>query len=123
MTIHAFEKEQERLLADPEIRAAWLEYLSRYPYQSVWFRSAGQFANQISIVNGKMAWTDVNLYKLFVEQCFTMLRDGGQCGIILPAGFYTDLGYIYPAQNSYRIVALLSSLRYLFGLSNESDSF
>jgi len=72
--------------------AAWLEYLSRYPHQSAYFRSARQFENQISIVNGKKAGTDINLYKLFTEQCYNLLRDGGQCGIVIPSGIYTDLG-------------------------------
>ena len=93
MTIHDFEREQAKLLKDPEIREAWLEYLSDFPHHSAWFRATPQFANQISIVNGKKAGTDINLYKLFVEQCFAKpLRNGGECGIILPTGLYTDLG-------------------------------
>ncbi|PSB13377.1 ATP-binding protein, partial [filamentous cyanobacterium Phorm 46] len=27
-----------------------------------------------------------------VEQCFNLLRDGGECGIVIPSGIYTDLG-------------------------------
>ena len=34
MSIHDFQDEQGKLLKDKEIRAAWLEYLSGYPYQS-----------------------------------------------------------------------------------------
>jgi hypothetical protein len=44
------------------------------------------------VVNGKKAGTDINLYKLFAEQCFNLLRDGGYCGIVIPSGIYTDLG-------------------------------
>jgi hypothetical protein len=92
MTIKEFEKEQAKLLKDPDIRKAWLEYLSGYPHLSAFFRSAEQYHNQISIINGKKAGTDINLYKLFTEQCFNLLRPGGYCGIVIPSGIYTDLG-------------------------------
>jgi len=92
MTIKEFEKEQAKLLKDPDIRAAWLKYLSGYPHVSAFFRSAAQYKNQISIVDGKKAGSDINLYKLFTEQCFNLLRSGGYCGIVIPSGIYTDLG-------------------------------
>src|SRR3712207_4348458 len=79
----AFEKEQAKLLRDPEVLAAWLEYLGSFPHVSGYYRSAKQYENQISIVNGKKAGSDINLYKLFLEQCFNLLRPHGRCGIIL----------------------------------------
>jgi hypothetical protein len=92
MSIKDFEKAQASLLKDPDIRAAWLKYLSEYPHVSAFYRSAPQYENQISIVNGKKAGSDTNLYKLFTEQCFNLLRAGGYCGIVIPSGIYTDLG-------------------------------
>ena len=92
MDIKSFEKEQKKLLQDAEISNAWLEYQSNFPHISAYYRSAEQYKNQISIVNGKKAGTDINLYKLFVEQCFNLLRRGGECGIVIPSGIYTDLG-------------------------------
>jgi hypothetical protein len=92
MTIKEFEKEQDKLLKDAEIRAAWLEYLSRFPHLSAWFRAAPQFRHQSAIVGGKKTGSDINLYKLFTEQCANLLRDGGECGIVIPSGIYTDLG-------------------------------
>jgi len=92
MTIKEFEKEQTKLLQNPEIRAAWLEYLSRFPHVSAWFRAAPQFRHQSAIVNGKKTGSDINLYKLFTEQCVNLLREGGECGIVIPSGIYTDLG-------------------------------
>jgi len=92
MDIKAFEQEQENLLKEPEIAGAWLKYQSQYPYVSAYYRSSEQYKNQISIVNGKKAGTDINLYKLFVEQCFNLLRPSGECGIVIPSGIYTDLG-------------------------------
>jgi hypothetical protein len=35
---------------------------------------------------------DVNLYKLFLEQAQTILRNGGRMGMIVPSGIYSDLG-------------------------------
>lgn len=92
MDIKSFEKEQKKLLQDIEVSNAWLEYQSNFPHISAYYRSAEQYKNQISIVNGKKAGTDINLYKLFVEQCFNLLRRGGECGIVIPSGIYTDLG-------------------------------
>lgn len=92
MNIIDFEKEQEKLLEDEEIRKEWLEYLSRFPYVSSYFRSSIQYKNQISLVNGKKAGSDTNLYKLFTEQCYNLLKKKGYCGIIIPTGIYTDLG-------------------------------
>ncbi|MBD2551869.1 hypothetical protein H6G51_01125 [Limnothrix sp. FACHB-708] len=92
MDIKAFEKEQKRLLQDPDIAQAWNEYQSQFPHVSAYFRSSEDYINQISIVNGKKAGTDINLYKLFLERCHHLLRDGGECGIVIPSGIYTDLG-------------------------------
>ncbi|AGX86694.1 type II restriction enzyme methyltransferase subunit [Candidatus Symbiobacter mobilis CR] len=92
MTIKEFEKEQAKLLKKSEIRAAWLEYLSRFPHVSAWYRVAPQFKSQSAIVGGKKTGSDINLYKLFTEQCANLLREGGDCGIVIPSGIYTDLG-------------------------------
>jgi len=92
MDIKAFEKEQAKLLENPEVATAWLNYQSQYPHVSAYFRSALDYSNQISVVNGKKAGTDINLYKLFLERCFNLLRPSGECGIVIPSGIYTDLG-------------------------------
>ncbi len=92
MSIHDFLDEQAKLLKDRDIRVAWLSYLGTYPHQSRYFRSSPDYAHQIGVVNGKKVGSDLNLYKLFTERSFRLLRDGGQCGIVIPSGIYTDLG-------------------------------
>ncbi|OYU30811.1 MAG: ATP-binding protein [Comamonadaceae bacterium PBBC2] len=92
MTIKEFEKEQSKLLQNAEVRAAWLAYENRFPHMSSWFRTAPEFKHQIAIVGGKKTGSDSNLYKLFVERSFHLLRPGGHCGIVIPSGIYTDLG-------------------------------
>lgn len=119
MTIHEFEKAQAKLLKDPEVRAAWLEYLSSFPHVSAIYRSSPEYKNQISVLNGKKAGSDINLYKLFLERSFNLLRDGGRCGIITSGGVYTDLG-------TKQLREMLFSecvLDTLFGLSNERFIF
>ncbi len=92
MDIKAFEEEQARLLQDPEIAAGWAEYQSRFPYVNSYFRGSSQYINQNSVVNSKQVGTDINLYKLFAEQCYNLLCEEGECGIVLPSGIYTDIG-------------------------------
>jgi len=92
MRIEEFETEREKLLQNAEVRDAWLDYQSQFPYQSAYFRASQQYENQIATVNGKKQGTDINLYKLFTEQCYNLLREGGECGIVIPSGIYTDLG-------------------------------
>jgi type I restriction-modification system DNA methylase subunit len=92
MDIKAFEDEQEKLIQKKDIREAWFEYLNSFPHVSAYYRSAEQFQNQISVVNGKKTGSDINLYKLFVEQCFNLLCPQELTGMIVPSGVYTDLG-------------------------------
>jgi hypothetical protein len=92
MSIKEFEAEQARLLQDKAIRAGWLVELSRFPHMSAYFRSAADYQYQSAVVGGKRTGSDINLYKLFTERCFALLRDGGHCGIVVPNGIYKDLG-------------------------------
>lgn len=80
------------LLEDPAIRGDYLDYQSGYRHVSAFYRSAPQYENQISRVDGRKQGTDINLYKLFSEQCVNLLRAGGACGIVIPSGIYSDLG-------------------------------
>jgi hypothetical protein len=119
MAIHEFEAHQAELLKDRDIRTAWLQYLSDYPHQSAFFRSSPQYKNQISIINGKKAGTDINLYKLFTEQCFNLLRSRGQCGIVIPSGIYTDLG----AKQLREMLFTKAAITGVFGFENRKEIF
>ncbi|MDP2833091.1 MAG: ATP-binding protein [Pseudomonadota bacterium] len=119
MAIEAFEKEQAKLLQDPAIRAAWLDYLSRFPHLNAWFRNASQYANQVAQADGKKIVTDLNLYKLFLEQCVHLLRPGGECGIVIPSGIYTDLG----AKGLREMLFDENTVTGLFGFENRKTIF
>ena len=90
--IKDFEERLKKILDDKAVRQKYLAYLSGFPHVSSFYRSAAQYQNQISMVDGKKVGSDINLYKIFVEQCFNLLRPGGYCGIVIPSGIYTDLG-------------------------------
>jgi len=119
MTIHDFETEQSKLLKNPAIREAWIAYLAVYPHQADYFRWAANFKNQTSEVNGKKVGSDTNLYKLFVEQAYNLLRKGGRCGIITPGGIYADLG----AKGLREMLLFGCKVDSLFGLTNERYIF
>ncbi len=119
MDIKQFEEAKKKLLENPEIVEAWLEYQSQFTYVSAYCRSAEQYKNQISVVNRRKISTELNLYKLFLEQCFNLLNSGGCCGIILPAGIYTDLG----TKQLREMLLSESRLESLFGISNEGFIF
>lgn len=93
MRLEDFQEEKADILTkDADIRREWLAYLSQFPHVNLWFRNAPQYKNQTAIIDGKKAMSDLNLYKLFVEQCTHLVREGGRCGLIIPSGIYTDLG-------------------------------
>ncbi|MGB5963205.1 MAG: RNA-binding domain-containing protein [Coleofasciculaceae cyanobacterium] len=117
--IKEFEKETEKLLKSPEITKAWLEYQSNFTYVSAYYRSSEHYKKQISIVNGIRFGTDINFYKLFLEQCFNLLHSGGYCVIILPAGIYIDPG----TKQLREMLFSESRLESLFSISNEGFIF
>jgi hypothetical protein len=119
MDIKDFEAELKRLLADPQIMRAWIEYLSRYNHQRSYFRAAPEYENQIPIINGKRHGKDVNLYKLFVERCMRLLRDAGECGIVIPGGIYSDLG----AKRLREMLFASTEITGLFGFENRRQVF
>ncbi len=119
MRVEDFEREKAKLLKNAAILSAWLDYLSQYPHQSAWFRSVPQYKNQISVINGRKAGTDINFYKLFLEQCFNLLRSGGRCGILTPGSVYNDLG----AKQLREMLFGECEVDSLFGLTNERFLF
>jgi hypothetical protein len=117
--IKDFEQRLAVLLKKPRVREEYLAYLSRFPHVSAFFRCTPQYRNQISIINGKKAGTDINLYKLFTEQCFNLLRPGGHCGIVIPSGIYTDLG----AKQLREMLFSETNVTGLFGFENRKQIF
>lgn len=92
MDIKDFLEEVKNLMDDDDTRQQWLAYSSEYNHLREYFRFSKQYENQVPIIDGRRHGKDVNLYKLFTEQCYNLLRKDGYCGIVIPSGIYTDLG-------------------------------
>lgn len=119
LRIEDWKKQQTKLMKDEALRKAWLDYASRFPFVSKYLKSSSQFKNQISILKGKNVGSKINLYSYFVEQCFNLLRSGGECGIVIPSGIYTDLG----AKQLREMLFDQTELTGLFGFENRKEIF
>ena len=92
MSVKDFEEAVEKILTSQEIKSAWLDYQSKFGHQKHFFRTSNQYKCQVPMIHGKRHGKDMNFYKIFLEQCFNLLKTDGECGIIIPSGIYTDLG-------------------------------
>ncbi len=63
--------------------------------------------------------SDLNLYKLFVEQMVRLLRPGGGVGVVLPASIYNDSG----AGPLRRLLLTQCDLQWLFSFENRARIF
>jgi hypothetical protein len=78
-------KTSKKLMADnPAVAEKWKEYCDGFVEQSVYFREPLSYS--------ALGKGDINTYKLFLEQFFTVLNDDGCMGIVVPSGLYTDQG-------------------------------
>ncbi len=93
--------------------------MASFSYQREYFRFAKQYINQVPIIDGKRHGKDVNLYKLFVEQCLSLLRKNGLCGLVIPSGIYTDLG----AMKLREMLFDNSQIKGLFCFENRKEIF
>ena len=74
-----------KLMADnPAITEKWQEYCDGFAEQSTYFKEPLSYS--------ALGKGDINTFKLFLEQFFTILNDGGRMGIVVPSGIYTDQG-------------------------------
>jgi hypothetical protein len=62
---------------------------------------------------------DLNTYKMFVEMGLAVLRRGGQLGLVLPSGLYTDKG----TGDLRRLLLQSCRWRWLYGFENRNKVF
>lgn len=86
LRIEDWEKQFAEIMSDKHLRQKWLHYASKFPHVQSYFKKVSDY--QATSASG----AKLNLYMLFVERCFGLLRPGGHCGIVIPSGIYTDLG-------------------------------
>jgi len=82
-------KRIEELCEDPAIAGEWEEYQRTHKFLSGYFRDPDNYRLQYK--------GDINLYKLFSERAFGLvrhegIRHEGIWGFVVPSGIYTDLG-------------------------------
>ncbi|MCZ6678916.1 MAG: hypothetical protein O7E52_16915 [Candidatus Poribacteria bacterium] len=70
--------------ANPAIAEKWEEYCDGFVEQSAYFKEPLSYS--------ALGKGDINTFKLFLEQFFTVLSDGGRMGIVVPSGIYNDQG-------------------------------
>jgi Putative DNA-binding domain len=119
LRIEDWETQRIKLMKDKELCEDWLDYASEFPHQWNWFKLAQQYKNQTSEVNGRAVGNKPNLYSLFTEQCFNLLRNGGLAGIVIPSGIYTDLG----TKQLREMLFSESCVTGLFGFENRKAIF
>lgn len=84
-------KRMELLLRTrPHIKKLWIENQAHYELYSTIFRE--NYRWQSAEVNGRQVSGDLDLYKVFTERAYQLLKKGGLTGFVIPSGIYTDLG-------------------------------
>lgn len=124
----------KKLMGDnPAIAKKWEEYCDGFAEQSAYFKEPLSYS--------ALGKGDINTFKLFLEQFFTVLNDGGRLGIVVPSGLYTDQGchplrkkffnrsrveFLYCFENRRVVFNIHRSFKFvLFGTQKgeETDSF
>jgi hypothetical protein len=62
---------------------------------------------------------DLNTYKMFVEVGHALLREGGQLGLIVPSGLYTDKG----TGGLRKLLLFRCRWRWIYGFENRNKVF
>lgn len=85
-------KIQNELLKNQTVVNNFNKYQKIIQLHQNYFNNSKEFSYQSGETDGESTAGDINLYKLFVERYFQLLKKDGLCGVVLPSGFYTDLG-------------------------------
>jgi hypothetical protein len=75
---------EELMNRNPRIRDNWTQYCEAFERLGIYFREPQAFS---AVGKGH-----INTFKLFLEQFFSLLKNKGQMGIVVPSGIYTDQG-------------------------------
>lgn len=95
----------------PKIKEEWLRYCAQLTSTAEFFRNSEFFPHRGS--------GDVNLYKLFLERGWNLLKEGGSLGIVIPAGLYSDLG----SKDLRKMLFQEGEIQFLYGFENRKQLF
>ena len=76
---------------EPRIRRAYEDYLRAIEVRNKFFQDAYEH-QLVRDSRGYILKGDPNLYKVFIEKAYTILKSGGSCGFVVPSGLNTDQG-------------------------------
>lgn len=82
---------EKRCAADPGIAARYQAYCAYYETLNGFFRDGYRWQVVTDRKNRKLKG-DNNLFKIFVERAFQLLRKGGNCGLVVPSALNSDRG-------------------------------
>ena len=119
LKITEWKKRREALLQDPAIEKAWLDYVSGFPHVNRYFKLAPGFVNQRPGPDQKRLGNKPNLYMLFLEQCYNLLRNDGACGVVIPGGISNDA----PTTQLRHLLFGSTRVTGLFGIENRNGVF
>lgn len=111
-----------KLLEQDHIKEQWNEYERLIRLTGNYFRSEDYCfqSDQIIGVNGLQTVSgDLNLYKLFLERMFRLMKPKGYCGVIIPSGFHTDAG----TKGLRRLLFEKNTVRELYCFENRKGIF
>jgi len=142
----ALRKQQEFFESDPNIQTHWDDYNARFKALSNWVKNGAE-AFEISLARGNLGkelagiWederkthsgyanpkhpfqyegsADLNLYKLFAEISWGLLKNNSRLGIILPSGIYSDFG----TKDLRTAFLFQGQLEFLYAFQNEKRVF
>ena len=75
---------KELIEANSQIKQKWKHYCDMYEQLNIYYRQPGVYTT--------LGSGHINTYQLFLELFFTLIRDCGHMGIVVPSGVYTDKG-------------------------------
>ncbi len=110
---------KELLSKRPYLRKKWLEYTTHYEILSEHFRDQKNFQSQSDEADGRQVSGDLDLYKLFTEKAYQLLKPDGVAGLVVPSGIYTDLG----AKGLRRMLFENCKLEGIYGFENRKFIF
>jgi len=101
----------KKLSENQNIVNAWKKYNDNLDLQREYFRKSKKYGLQSAKTIAPQNKIRPNLYKLFIEKFYFLLKKGGCAGIVIPANFYTNIGSKGLRQlifNETEIISLLS---------------
>ena len=78
--------------ASSQLAQAWLNYTAQLKGYSSLLKKTGVYKHQVASVEGKSTGGDADLYKLFMERSFKLVKCNGRMGFVLPAAFHGAQG-------------------------------